>query len=326
MNALKTLFTRLRDIKTEGRHNENGFTLIEMLVVILLIGIVSSAVFPIMMQANHAVADANNPESCFNQGETAERLCQIHAIAVKAKGENEVHAPGIIVPFWKTQDITAFDRNAVLPAMTTRTDPSSLVWQVGTTLNGDVCIVGYDLNDSTSKFTHDRPFIYATTYEVNSRGIGCGTKNADGTYTWANDPTVAKPVHTLEVSKLEPVRVVGTDGNVINGSIDAIREGQTIYVVVNKSYGAMTLGTEHGYITVDASYVCSTNGYTKTERMQLDVTESGANASWQGNLHTYGGIESDAEACNPKSVSLFAVTGEQWTLGNTEKFTLAGAV
>lgn len=317
---MKTLFTRIHAIRNQSRHNEQGFTLLELLVVIGLLGVVGSAAASLIINMTQTAADFNNPEDCFNQGRTAERLCQIQQIAISVKGTNEDRSSegSVLMPFVKTRDFVPLDRTAVLPHVGTE-DPASLVWQVATMVGGDVCIVGYDLSDPTSKFTHANPFVYSTTYKTESQGVGCGTRNSNGTYTWANDPTVAKPVHVLTPNTPDPVRVVGTGTNVINGTIDAIREGQTVNVVITKSYEAVA-GQSHGPITFDVNYVCS-NGYTKTERMVADIATP--DSTWKGHLYTYGGAVNESLPCNPKTVALIAVTGVQWTLGNTENFTFS---
>jgi hypothetical protein len=52
--------------------------------------------------------------------------------------------------------------------------------------------------------------------------------------------------------------------------------------------------------------------------MTLVSTGTGA---YEASTYTYGGAGIDAPKCNPKSVSLTAVTGSKWTLGNTYNFT-----
>jgi prepilin-type N-terminal cleavage/methylation domain-containing protein len=301
---MKTLFARLQELRNEGRQNEDGFTLIELLVTIMILGITGTAATSLIINMTQTAAEFNNPEDCFNQGMTAERLCQIQQIAIGVKGTNE---------------LTPLDRDMVLPNMAGRDDPASLIWQVGTTVGGDVCIVGYDLNDSTSKFTHAKPFVYATTYKAKARGIGCGTRNSNGTYTWADDPTIPKAVKVLAPNAPDPVRLVDPVNNVVNGNIDSMRDGQTLHFVMTKAYGAVTGGATLGYVTFDANYVCS-NGYTKTERIQADMLTSGSNVSWKGHVYTYGDTTQE-KPCNPTSVSLTPVSGAKWTLGNTENFT-----
>lgn len=324
--TLPTRFSRFLELRKEARDSENGFTLIEIMVVIFLLGIVGTVASSVIINATQKAADFNNPEDCFNQGDTAEVLCQIQMRATNVKGLNQTHSTTgtMVMPFHKTRDVVAFDRTVVQPYVSPEL-PESLVWQVGTVQNGDVCIVGYDLSDPTSKFTHDKPFVYYPTFGVNSGGIGCGTRNEDGTYVWANDPTIVQPARVFGSNAPEPVRVVDTKGNVINGIIDATREGQSIYVFVSKEFATLTNGATQGYITVDATYTCS-NNYTRTERMQIDVMTEDPNATWRGNLFTYGGDDSGAPSCNPTDVSLTAVTDATWTVGNTETFFFSGTV
>jgi hypothetical protein len=70
-------------------------------------------------------------------------------------------------------------------------------------------------------------------------------------------------------------------------------------------------------IAVNATYTCS-NNYSQTNPMTLVSTGTGA---YEASTYTYGGAGIDAPKCNPKSVSLTAVTGSKWTLGNTYNFT-----
>lgn len=324
-SRMSLLATRFATLRNQGRQSENGFTLIEMLVVILLLGIVGTVAATVLINATRTAADFNNPEDCFNQGDTAEVLCQIQMRATNVKGTNETHSVTgtMVMPFHKTQEVVAFDRTVVQPYVSPNL-PATLVWQVGTFQNGDVCVVGYDLSDPTSKFTHEKPFVYSPTFGVNSGGIGCGTWEA-GTFVWDNDPTVVKPARVFGSNAPEPVRVVDKNGNVINGIIDATREGQSIYVFVTKEFATLTNGATHGYITVDATYTCS-NGFSKTERMQIDVMTEDPNATWRGNLFTYGGDDIEAPSCNPTDVSLTAVTDATWTVGETESFSFSGTV
>jgi prepilin-type N-terminal cleavage/methylation domain-containing protein len=304
---MNTLFSRIRNLRNQARQSEDGFSLIEMIVVMILIGVIGTTVANILISTNQTAAEFNNPPSCQNLGETAELLCLIQDKASEVKGDNE---------------LIVLDRDMVLPELTNV--PSTLVWQVGTVKNGPVCVVGYDLTDSTSIYTHDKPFVYDPTFGVNSSGIGCGKRNSDGTYSWANDPTIPKPVRVLQDNAPEPVKVVGPAGS-INGTIDSMRTDQTIHVVIKKAYESTSAGTTHGEIMMDATYKCS-NGYMNTQRLVAAVITADPKATWQGHLYTYGGVDGSGGPCNPTSVSLAVVSGEPWTLNNTETFSYPGAV
>lgn len=308
-NLITRLITKLRELHRNAGKAQDGFTLIEAIVVIaILIPVLIVTIGP-MVTASKAAAEMKVVGGCENQGETAKRLCQIQQDATTFKGTNE---------------LAVINRDTVASAINS-SYPSTLVWQVGTIKGEGVCVVGYDLSDPTSKFTHDKPFVYAFGYGSKTMGLGCGNYNADGTYAWTNDPTIPKPVYVMPTNQPQPVRVVNSGSDVMNGTIDSFREGETITVVIDEAYASTTLGTERGYITFDANYVCS-NGYTRTQSIQADLVRENPKASWKGHLYTYGGSGNDVGLCNPTSVSLLAVTDQRWTLGNTENFTFPGAV
>jgi hypothetical protein len=243
-----------------------------------------------MTQTN---ADFLDQPTCTNQGKTAEKLCQLQQIAVGVKGTNEQ----------MKLDYTMVPSGDVSP---------TLVWQVAS-VKGSVCIVGYDPSDSTSKFTHSKPFVYDSLSREKATGVGCGHYDEAGNYVWANDPTVPKPVYVQPVNApVKTFRAVQNQNQWMTGSIDSYVEGEKLSVFITKDSGFTP-----DNIVLDASYVCS-NGYTQTNRINAVSTGTGI---WKGHTVTYGAAGIDAPKCNPKSVSLTAVTGPQWTLSNTYNFT-----
>jgi prepilin-type N-terminal cleavage/methylation domain-containing protein len=292
---MRKLIKNLRELKNRPEI-ERGFTLIEALLVIFLIGVLGSVVTPIVIKTTQVNAAFLNQPSCINQGKTAEHLCQILAIAAKVKGTNEL----------------AKIDNASIPAKYLGDRPTTLVWQVAS-VKGSVCIVGYDPADSTSTFTHDKPFVFDSVSGENATGVGCGRYNEAGNYIWANDPTIPKPAYVQPVNApIKTFRAVQNQNEWMTGSIDSYVEGEKLSVFIKRDSG-FTPDT----IVFDASYVCS-NGYTQTNRIHAVSTGTG---TWKGHTVTYGAAGLDAPKCNPKSVSLTAITGSQWTLGNTYNFT-----